>query len=237
MGRIGGKGGIGGSRLLALLHLCDSLFPIGGFGYSDGLEAATASGVIADAGGLREWMDVCLEESIGRLDGPTVVLAWSAFEDKDWRAIERLDQEAIALRPSSAARHATRAMGSRLATMWQALYPDDSLAELMALAREGAVGPALPVAFASACAASGVDRRSAAEAFAYNRLAATISSAMRLMPIGQTDAHALLAGAVARVPAVVDAMMAREASAESFSPAMDVATMTQQYLYSRLFRS
>ena len=32
--------------LLALLHLCDSLFPIGGFGYSDGLEAATTAGLL-----------------------------------------------------------------------------------------------------------------------------------------------------------------------------------------------
>jgi len=32
--------------LLALLHVSDSLFPIGGFGYSDGLEAATAAGLV-----------------------------------------------------------------------------------------------------------------------------------------------------------------------------------------------
>src|SRR5262249_60943738 len=32
--------------LVALLHICDSLFPIGGFGYSDGLEAATAAGAV-----------------------------------------------------------------------------------------------------------------------------------------------------------------------------------------------
>ena len=30
--------------LLSLLHLCDSLFPIGGFSYSDGLESATYVG-------------------------------------------------------------------------------------------------------------------------------------------------------------------------------------------------
>src|SRR4029434_734251 len=42
--------------LLALLHVSDSLFPIGGFGYSDGLEAATAAGLVetpADRG--RRW--------------------------------------------------------------------------------------------------------------------------------------------------------------------------------------
>jgi urease accessory protein UreF len=75
------------------------------------------------------------------------------------------------------------------------------------------------------------------EAFAYNRLAATISSAMRLMPIGQAHAHALLAEALARVPALVDGVIARSGAAESFTPAMDVAAMSQQYLRSRLFRS
>jgi len=59
---------------------------------------------------------------------------------------------------------------------------------------------------------------------------------LRLMRIGQTDAHALLANALRRVPAVVEAMATR-ARPESFTPAMDVAAMTQQYLHSRLFRS
>ena len=60
---------------------------------------------------------------------------------------------------------------------------------------------------------------------------------MRLMPIGQTDAHALLARTLDRVPAVVDRIVARDDRVESFSPALDIAAMTQQYLHSRLFRS
>jgi urease accessory protein UreF len=32
--------------LLTLLHLCDSLFPLGGFGYADKLETATASRLV-----------------------------------------------------------------------------------------------------------------------------------------------------------------------------------------------
>ena len=230
-------GGIGGSRLLAVLHLCDSLFPVGGFAYSDGLEAAAASGAIANAGALGDWLDVCLDELIARSEGPTLLLAWSAFDEENWEAIAALDAEVTALRPSATARRASRGMGLRLTVTWQALYPDATLARLVAHAREGGIGPAWPIAFGAVCASSGVDRRTSAEAFAYNRLAATISSAMRLMPIGQTDAHRLLAGTLARVPHVVDAMMARGARAESFAPAMDVAAMSQQYLHSRLFRS
>jgi urease accessory protein len=226
-----------GSRLLAVLHLCDSLFPLGGYAYSDGLEAATASGAIADAGALSDWMAVCLDGPIARSEGPTLSLAWSAFLDQDWAAIAELDAEVTALRPSAAARRASRAMGLRLAATWQALYPDAALTGLIARAGDASLGPAFPVAFAAVCASSGIDRRTSAEAFAYNRLAATVSAAMRLMAIGQTEAHRLLAATLARVPGTVDAMLARRARPESFVPAMDVAVMSQQYLHSRLFRS
>lgn len=93
------------------------------------------------------------------------------------------------------------------------------------------------MAFAAACACAGTGRRESVEAFAYTRLAATISAAMRLMPIGQTDAHALLARTLDRVPAVVDAIAERDAPLESFAPALDIEAMRQQYLHSRLFRS
>jgi urease accessory protein len=241
-----------GASLVALLHLCDSLFPIGGFACSDGLESATASGAIATAADLRAWMTVCLDESLAGAEGPTVCLAWSAFHAQDWEAMARLDQEITALRPSSTSRRASRAMGLRLLTTWRALYPAAPVARLIELAHAGVVGPAWPVAFACVCAASSIERRVAVEAFAYHRLAASVSSAMRLMPIGQASAHALLAEALGRVPAMAEAVLVRSGPAASFprasfpiaafppasfTPAMDLAAMSQQYLHSRLFRS
>jgi urease accessory protein len=216
--------------------MCDSLFPIGGFGYSDGLEAATSSGVVSTSEDLAAWIDVCLDETLGRSDGPTLVGALAAFAARDWESLAALDQEVTALRSSSAARRSSRAMGLRLLTTWQSLYPDARLDPVLVLARDGAIGPALPVGFACAAATAGAAPRTVAEAFCYTRLAATISAAMRLMPIGQMDAHALLARTLERVPAVVERVLERS-RAESFSPAMDIAMMSQQYLHSRLFRS
>jgi urease accessory protein len=225
------------ARLLSVLHLCDSLFPVGSFAYSDGLESATASGAVKDAAGLRAWVDLCLDEVIGRTEGPTLLCARAACGERDWDALVRLDREATALRPASATRAASRAMGLRLITTWHGLYQQSALEPVIALARSGSLGPAWPVAFACACAAAGIDQRSSIEAFAYNRLAASVSAAMRLMPIGHSDAHRVLAEALERVPPMVDAMLVRNARAESFAPAMDIAAMTQQYLHSRLFRS
>jgi urease accessory protein len=222
--------------VLSLLHLCDSLFPIGGFGYSDGLETATTMGLVETSADLQAWLDICLDEVVGRMDGPAVLRAWSEFERRDLDALCTLDEEITAMRASSATRRSSRAMGLRLVTTWSALYPDRRLEYLLDLARVQRLGPALPIAFGCACASAGVGTRDAGAAFAYTRLASTTSAALRLMRIGQTDAHARLAKTLERVPMVVEAMATR-ARPESFTPALDLATMAQQYLHSRLFRS
>lgn len=216
--------------------MCDSAFPLGAFAYSDGLESATAGGRVATSDDLREWLDACLDETIGRMDGPAVWRAWAAARNGDWNALGALDEELTALRPSSAGRRSSRSMGQRLLTTWAALYPQRALEWGRV---DGALwaGRVLPVAFAIVCASSDIDRREAVEAYAYTRLAGTVSAAMRLMRIGQTDAHARLARALDRVPSVVDEIVQRDTRIESFTPALDVAAMTQQYVHSRLFRS
>jgi urease accessory protein len=226
---------------LALLHLCDSLFPIGGFAYSDGLEAVPyvrAEVATCDAAmTVESWIDTVLRDTFGCAEGPAVWRAWLAFVRSDWRAIEELDEEILALRPAGSVRRSSRAMGLRLMTTWQSLYADVRLEHALTLAARGRLGPALPVAFAAACATSAIDRRESVEAFAYTRLAATMSAAMRLFAIGQTAAHLLLARTLEKVPHVVAAIAERDALPQSFAPAMDIAAMTQPYLHSRLFRS
>jgi len=230
-----------GLEELVLLHLCDSAFPIGAFAYSDGLESATASGQIATAGDLRAWMEACRDESIGRTEGPAVWQAWIAFRDADWDALLALDHQLTAIRPSASGRRSSRAMGLRLLTTWQALRPDARLEQAVALAaiggRDRGFGPALPIAFGAVCACSGIGRQQAVAAFAYTRLAATVSAAMRLIPIGQTEAHTLLARTLEGVPEMAAGIEQRGARIESFAPAADIAAMTHQYVHARLFRS
>ena len=220
--------------LLPLLHLCDSLFPIGGFSQSDGLEAAAP---VASAEDLRAWLDTCLDETFTRLEGPAVRHAWAFCAAGDWDSLTTLDREVIALRPSSTTRRATRAMGKRLLTTWATLHADPRLDRALAAARDGTVAPALPVAFGIACSAAAIARRDALAGYAYTRLASTVSAAMRLMPIGQSAAHVMLARALERVPAAVDSVETSTAPLECFTPLMDIAAMTQQYMESRLFRS
>lgn len=224
------------ARLPMLLHLCDSLFPTGGYAHSDGLEAATASGLVVSVADVREWIGALLDGALRTLDGPAVRLAWEQLVDGRFADLRRLDDDVHALRPSSGGRDAARAIGSRLLKTWQRLHPNAAVAGMVA------GGPSqrrwtLPVAFGAACASSGVAQRSAVEAFLYTRVASAASSAMRLMPLGQIDAHAIVAAATGRIPQVADRILARRDEPHSFSPLMDIMSMQQQYVTSRLFRS
>ena len=220
-------------QLVVLLHLCDSLFPIGSFAHSDGLEAATSRGEIQTSGDLAGWMDVTLTEILARIEAPAVARAWSLTGERRFGDLAGLDDEVFALRPTSAGREATRAMGTRLLKTWQHLRPGETIG--MALAARDRM--TLPVAFGAVAAASAIPIRAAVEGFCYTRLAAIVSAAMRLMPLGQRDGHRLLTDMLIRVPTVAGQVLADDAPLGAFTPILDVTVMSQQYVESRLFKS
>jgi urease accessory protein len=220
-------------NLVALLHLCDTLFPLGSFAHSDGLEAATATYEIQTARDLRAWIDVTLAETLRRIEGPAVARGWAAASHFEPDLLAKIDDEVYALRSSSTGRESTRAMGTRLLKTWQQIRPEAS-STIVRLERSHMT---LPVAFGVVAAASGINGHAAIEGFIYTRLAATISAAMRLMALGQRDGHALLAEMLARVPALAEAIAIDDGPLGAFTPILDVTVMSQQYVQSRLFKS
>ena len=118
-------------EIAPLLHLCDSLFPIGAFAHSEGLEAATADGAVATGDDLRRWLDVCLDEGIARCEGPAMAIARRAFEDEQWGVLAALDDALVAMRPAETTRQSSRSMGVRLVKTWQHLRTHHRLAALV----------------------------------------------------------------------------------------------------------
>jgi urease accessory protein len=219
--------------LVVLLHLCDSLFPLGSFAHSDGLEAASSRGDVQDGPALRGWMDSLLHATLRHSEGPVVARSWQHMGLGDAAALANLDAEASALRPSSTGREASRAMGARLLKTWSGLRPTPALLAMT----QRLPSLSLPSAFGVVCAAADLGQHEAVSGFLYTRLASTVSAAMRLMPLGQHEAHSQLAACLGEVPALTAAIVADRAPLTAFAPAFDIASMRQQYGHSRLFRS
>ena len=208
------------------LQVTDSFFPVGAFAYSDGLETAAASGRVHDAASLGVWMEHLLDRVLVPCEGLALVQCMRALGTGDLEAIRRVDAELTAIRPANSVRTASAGVGKRLLSM---RYPEHA-----SVLHHGNAAAAYAVVFFY----SGLSAREAFHAFGYNRLAGAVSAGLRLISIGQQEGQRLLTQAARRLPAAADRTLAMvDEPIRSFGPALYIAQMNHQYIYSRLFRS
>lgn len=220
--------------LVRLLQLSDSLFPVGAYAYSDGLEAAVQARRVATAPDLDGWLTHFVRHVFVSSEGRALFQGVRALVDDDWETLVRLDSELTALRPAAAARASSSAIGRRYLKTCLTTFDDPAFA-----AAESRLPDAnAPVAYAVVAHCLGVAPRDAMIAFGYSRLAGCVSAALRLMPLGQQQGQIALRQAADLLPAAVDEIVAQpDAPLCSFSPGVDVCQMNHRHLYSRLFRS
>src|SRR5690349_534437 len=154
------------AALLSLLHICDSLFPIGAFSHSDGLEAATAPGHVSTPIDFEHWLLTVRDHTLRECEGPGVARAWQACTEAQWGELRRIDDDLRLLRSSSAAREASRAVGNRLIRTWNEIHPEARFLTDVPL-------KTLPGAFGCVSATAGISQRDALNGFMYTRLAAS----------------------------------------------------------------
>jgi urease accessory protein len=221
-------------ELVRLLQLSDSLFPVGAYAYSDGLEAAVQSRRITTAADLDGWLAHFVRHVFVASEGRALFQGCRALVEDDWDTLVRLDCELTALRPAAAARASSSAIGRRCLKTCLTTFDDPAFAA--ADARLPHANAAVAYAVVSHCL--GVAPRDAMLAFGYTRLAGYVSAALRLMPIGQHQGQIALRRAADLLPAAVDEIVEHaDEPLRSFSPWVDVCQMNHRHLYSRLFRS
>ncbi|MBO1326495.1 urease accessory protein UreF [Acetobacter sp. TBRC 12305] len=219
-----------GQDFLRLLSWVSPAFPTGGYAYSHGLEWAVERGDVCDVQTLCAWTYALLQH--GSLGNDLVILhaAWVAGEDDD--RLRDIAQFACATATSRERYEETTYQGEaflRAAGVWNVTPPSTVLA--------GQRWP-LPVAQGLVFRRGGVACRQAVLSGGYAAMAALVSAAVRLVPLGQTDGlHAL-----ARLePALAAAARhAQDQTLEDVGGACfgsDLAAMYHETQETRLFRT
>jgi urease accessory protein len=198
-------------------------FPIGAFSYSHGLEATVAAGIVSDAASLEAWLSGVLEHGAGVNELIFLRAAHAAQSDA---ALAPINALALALAPSRERLLETTQQGGSFCQTVNAVWGGD-LPDL-----------ALPVAVGAAAARQSLPVDLTARLYLHAFASSLTSAAIRLVPLGQTDGQRVLKALLPLIARLVDSSAAKTLDdLGSCAFLADIAAMTHETQYSRLFRS
>jgi urease accessory protein len=228
---------------LQLLWLASPALPVGGFSYSEGLEAAIDSGRVNGEAEAATWLVDQLQLSLARADLAVVAQAHAAWQRHDAARIGELHDWVRMTRESQELRQQTEQMGRSLLEwlrtqerqqVGDGLSADDRLLTLAALKP----APSWPVAFALAVQRTGAPLREALLTHAFGWAENMVQAAIKSVPLGQSAGQRILARLVQAIPeAVTHAISLPDSARQAHSPMLAILSARHEQQYSRLFRS
>jgi urease accessory protein len=225
----------GGAPLARALQFGDSMFPVGGFAFSGGLESAIQKRVVTDAETLHAYARTAVEQA-AMGDGIAVVWAHRAAAAGDLGELVRIDERVYARKLSGETRTMSVRMGKKFAEMGAELVGAPLLKAWREKIEAGATPGCYPVSLAVNFAAQGLATRDAFVVHQYGVAAMILSAALRLMKISHVDTQRILyrldAGADAAYEA---AAAARLSDMAGFAPLTEILAAVHVKAHVRLF--
>ena len=225
------------ATLLRLMWLASPALPVGGFSYSEGLEAAVDSRRVDSEASASDWLLDQLQLSLARAELAVAAQAHAAWQANDATRLIALNDWIRQTRESAEMRQQTEQMGRSLGD-WLRNGEQAGDARIAALAAlPGA--PTWPLAFALAGVLAGASARETLLSFAFGWAENMAQAAMKSVPLGQAAAQRMLSALAARIPeAVEQALVCTEDSQrQAFAPMLAILSARHEIQYSRLFRS
>ena len=222
------------ASLLQLIWLASPALPVGGFSYSEGLEAAVERAGVATESIASDWLSDQLQLSLARSDLPVIAQAVAAWRSDHLLRIGQLNDWVLQTRETCELRAQTEQMGRSLVE-WLRNHDGTSAAKVAACAQ---LPPTYPVAFALAASQTGAGVRDCLLAYAFGWAENMVQAALKSVPLGQSSGQRILARLSRTIPVAVESAMALgDDERQSFSPMLAILSSQHETQYSRLFRS
>jgi urease accessory protein len=220
--------------LLGLIWLASPALPVGGFSYSEGLEAAIDRGLVHDEASCATWLTDQLWVTQARGDLAVVAQATEAWMRHDVARLTDLADWVLVTRESAEMRLQTMQMGKSMLEWLRNLQQADAK-DLDLLAQ---LPPNYPLAQALALSLTRAPIEQALQAYAFGWAENMTQAALKAVPLGQSSGQRVLAHLTRDIPAAVRlAMNQSDQDRQSFSPMLAILSAQHETQYSRLFRS
>lgn len=221
-------------RLLQLMWLASPALPVGGFSYSEGLEAAIDHGRVFDERTCTQWLEDQLLLTQARADMSVLAQALCAWTSFDTDRLLSLNAWVLSTRESSEMRLQTQQMGRSLLDWMRNLdwVSSDKLQFLTQLP------PTYPLAYGLALSGTFANPELALQTYAFGWAENMTQAALKAVPLGQNSGQRMLASLARRIPEAVQiALQQSDNTRQAFSPMLAILSARHETQYSRLFRS
>lgn len=222
-----------------LLQISDSVFPIGAYSHSFGLETYVQKDLVHDEASTYDFLVAWFKQSFLYTDLLSVSLAYEAALKQDREALKRLEAYLEASRIPRELREASRKLGNRFCKLLQHITKAQEHSFFHSYI-EGLQGANLchPIAYGLFCSELNLAKDEILLRFAYAQASAMVTNAVKLVPLSQTGGQRIL---VDLYPLLSDLIgQVNELSMDDLcasAPAFDLRSMEHEHLYSRLYMS
>lgn len=225
------------ASLLQILWLASPALPVGGFSYSEGLEAAVDAGLVHDEASAAAWLSDQLHLSLARSDLAVAAQAIPAWRSHDLARVRALNHWVLQTRETLEFRLQTEQMGRSLLE-WARQLGELGAGVFEQLQAADLNPPTYPVACACAAASAQASVRDSLVGYAFGWAENLVQAAIKSVPLGQSSGQRMLARLAQQIPGAVDHAMALSDDArQAFSPMLAILSARHETQYSRLFRS
>ncbi|MCE2781047.1 urease accessory protein UreF [Limnohabitans sp.] len=222
------------SALLQLIWLASPALPIGGFSYSEGLEAAIEQGLVHHEASATDWVVDQLHLTQSRGDMAVMAQAIPAWQVMDIGRLQALNDWVMSTRETAEMRLQAEQMGRSLLD-WLRNLQQASDAQLQCCAL---LPPTYPLAMALALSLAQAPLDQTLQAGAFGWAENMTQAALKAVPLGQSAGQRMLARLAREIPqAVQTALHLNDENRQAFSPMLAILSARHETQYSRIFRS
>ena len=221
--------------LSRMLQFGDSMFPVGAFSFSCGLESAVQTGVVTNTATLRAFARTAVEQA-ARGDGIALIAAHRAATAGDVETLVRIDAQVYARKLSDEARAMSVRMGKKFAEMGVEVVRAPLLRRWRECIETSVTPGCYPTALAICFSVQDLPASQAFVVHQYGVATTILGAALRLMKVNHIETQKILYELTGQAEEMyATAANARLADMAGFAPLTEILAAVHTRAHVRLF--
>ena len=226
------------SRLLQLLQICDSNFPVGAFSHSYGMETYLRDDIIKDKETFEAYIKVYLKGQFMYTDGLAIRLVYEALDANNQDKLWEIDQCLMVQSMARETREGTKKVGQRMLQMILDLYDYEILKTYQERIAKGLSHGHPALVFAIAMHGIGISEKDTALCHSFSTVSTLVQNGVRAIPLGQKDGQIILRDIGDFLVELYEETQTLEEDEFGMTiPGLEIAQMRHETLNFRLFMS